>query len=127
MECVGMSAYMLASSSILFAGTLQCQGKPAADQKVQMMIKDKLMKAKVASTVSTDKTGQFKIQGNGDSERKKSAYLWIEHKCDPKERAGCTLTTYIPISKKHEGKEFRAGTRELSKNAHYNSCDDADN
>ncbi|KHJ95020.1 Transthyretin-like family protein [Oesophagostomum dentatum] len=73
--------------TFIATGTLQCRGKPAAGQQVQMKITDRLMKGKVASTVSAGNKGQFKIKGSEDSKERKSAYLWIEHQCDPKNRA----------------------------------------
>ncbi|ETN69435.1 Transthyretin-like family protein, partial [Necator americanus] len=126
-------------------GNLECNGKPAADQQIELKFTDPLMKGEVAANVKTASDGSFKISGSKKARASQKAYVWIEHKCDPKRRdmmlgiplphhqlqyggrGGCDVMSYLPIPSSYDGKVYSIGKKELSKEVYYNSCDDVDN
>ncbi|KAK6735315.1 hypothetical protein RB195_018485 [Necator americanus] len=108
-------------------GNLECNGKPAAHQQIELKFTDPLMKGEVAANVKTASDGSFKISGSKKARASQKAYVWIEHKCDPKRRGGCDVMSYLPIPSSYDGKVYSIGKKELSKELYYNSCDDVDN
>ncbi|CAJ0606806.1 unnamed protein product [Cylicocyclus nassatus] len=112
--------------SFTAAGTLQCKGKPAANQEVVLKFTDPLLKAETVAKVKTGANGSFKIAGEKNDKITHRAYVWVEHKCDPKNRPNCNVMAYFPIPYRQSGKTFNVGKKELSKAVYYNSCDDID-
>ncbi|KJH40562.1 Transthyretin-like family protein [Dictyocaulus viviparus] len=107
-------------------GVLQCNGNPATNQLIEMKFTDPLLKGKVTASTSADNKGAFKINGSQKARAGQTAYLWVEHNCDSKNRNNCHVMTFISIPKKYVGKQYNIGMYELSKHVYYNTCDDED-
>ncbi|KJH47306.1 hypothetical protein DICVIV_06607 [Dictyocaulus viviparus] len=85
-----------------------------------------VLKGKVTASTSADNKGAFKINGSQKARAGQTAYLWVEHNCDSKNRNNCLVMTFISIPKKYVGKQYNIGMYELSKHVYYNTCDDED-